>query len=58
MCMCLARAVWLERVVVYERFGFGLYQSCGNKGSVGRVSMFRLRWGVGRSLGPGSVGLG
>ena len=27
-----------------ERFGFGLYQSCGNRGSVGRVSVFWLRW--------------
>ena len=25
-----------------ERIGFGLYQSCGNRGSVGRVSMFWL----------------
>ena len=23
-----------------ERIGFGLYQSCGNMGSVGRVSVF------------------
>ena len=38
-----------------ERIVFGLYQSCGNKGSVGHV--FGLRWcmwGVGRGLGPGS----
>ena len=27
-----------------ERIGFGLYQSCGNMGSVGRVSVFGLRW--------------
>ena len=36
-----------------ERIGFGLYQSCGNRASVGRVSEFGLRfcvwcrWGVG-----------
>ena len=39
-----------------ERIGFGLYQSCGNRGSVRCMSVFRLqccgwcRWG----LGPGS----
>ena len=27
-----------------ERMRFGLYQSCGNRGSVGRVSVFWLRW--------------
>ena len=55
MCMRLA---WGG---VDERIGFGLYQSCGNRGSVGRVSVFwlrRCRWGVGRGLGPGSVGVG
>ena len=37
MCMCLARGgVGGE---VDERIGFGLYQSCGNRGSVGRVSV-------------------
>ena len=40
MCMCLARGAvggeWGERI------GFGLYQSFGNKGSVGRV--FGFRW--------------
>ena len=41
MCMCLAR---VERGVVNERIGFGLYQSCGNRGSVGRGSVFWLRW--------------
>ena len=32
-----------------ERIGFGLYQSCGDRGSVGHVSLFWLRWcgGVG-----------
>ena len=40
-----------------ERIGFGLYQSCENMGSVGRVSVFELRWcmwEVDRGLGPGS----
>ena len=47
-----------------EMIGFGLYQSCGNRGSVGRVSVFWLRlcawcWReVGRGIGPGSGGLG
>ena len=36
-----------------KRIGFGIYQSCGNRGSVGRVSVFRLRWGVGMSLEQG-----
>ena len=42
----------------------GLYQSYGNRGSAGRVSVFGLRWcvmcrwGVGRWLGPGSAGVG
>ena len=39
-----------------ERIGFGLYQSCGNNGSVGCVSVFGLwwcRWGVGRALDQG-----
>ena len=34
---------------VDKRTGFGLYQSCGNKWSVGRVSVFgsrRCKWGV------------
>ena len=30
-----------------ERIGFGLYQSCENRGSVVRVSVFLLRCGVG-----------
>ena len=43
-----------------ERIEFGLYQSCGDMGSVGRVSVFLLRWcgwcmwGVGRGFGPGA----
>ena len=46
------------------RIVFGLYQSCGNRGHVGRVSVFGLwlcewcRWGVGRGFGPGSGGGG
>ena len=37
-----------------ERIGFGLYQSSGDRGSVGHVSVFWLRWcrwEVGRGLG-------
>ena len=47
-----------------ERIGFGLYQSCVNKGSVGRVSVFWLRWcgwcrlGVCRVLEQGLEGWG
>ena len=48
-----------------ERIGIGLYQSCRDRGSVGHVSVFWLRWcgwyrwGVGRGLGPwsGAVGM-
>ena len=45
---------------VDERIGFGLYQSCGNRGSVVRVSVFELQWcvwcrcGVGGWPGTGS----
>ena len=47
-----------------ERIGFELYQSSGNRGSDGRVSVFGLQWcgwcswGVSRELGAGSGGLG
>ena len=47
-----------------ERIGFGLYQSCGDKGSVGHVSVFWLRWcgwcrwGMDRGLGQGSGAVG
>ena len=47
-----------------EIIGFGLYQSCGDMGSVGHVSVFWLlwcgwcRWGVGRRLGQGSRAVG
>ena len=43
-----------------ERIGLGLYQSCGDRGSVGHGSVFWLRWcgwcrwGVVRGLEPGS----
>ena len=60
-CVC----VWLGAAVVEsvdERIGLELYQSCGNRGSVGRVFWLRwcgwYRWGVGRGLGPGSGGVG
>ena len=39
-----------------ERIGFGLYQSCGDRGSVGHVSVFWLRWcrwRVGRGMDQG-----
>ena len=55
MCMCLVRGSvggeWIRGVD--KRSGFGLYQTCGNRGIVGCVSVFGLRccvwfrWGVG-----------
>ena len=36
------RGEWMRRLD--EKIGCGLYQSCGNRGSVGRVSVFGLRW--------------
>ena len=47
--------------LVDERIGFGLYQSCGNKGSVSSVSVFLLqwcRWGLSRGLNKGLQGWG
>ena len=42
ICMCLG---WVEMLGEWVRgLVFRLYQSCGNMGSVGRVSLFRLRW--------------
>ena len=42
-----------------ERIGFGLYQSSGDRGSVGHVSVFWLRWcGWCRGLGQGSGAVG
>ena len=44
-----------------ERIGFGIYQTCGDRGSVVRVSVFWLRWcgwGVGKGLGPGLGAVG
>ena len=58
MCMCLARSC------VGGEGGEWIYQSCGDRGSVGRVSVFWLRWcgwcrwGVGRGLGQGSGAVG
>ena len=51
-CVC----VWRE-VSVEDNCFFWLYQSCGNRGSVGRISVFglrRCRWTVGGVLGPWS----
>ena len=62
MCMCLARGGVRIEGEVDDSIGFGIYQSCGNKGSVGRVSVFWLplcgwcRWGVGRGLDQGLEG--
>ena len=38
-CICVwLGAAWVKgEGRVNERFGFGLYQSCGDRGSVGRV---------------------
>ena len=65
MCMCLARgSVGGEVWWVDESIGFGLYQSSEDRGSVGHVSVFWLRWcgwcrwGVGRGLGQGSGEVG
>ena len=42
-----------------KSIGFGLYQSCGNRGRVGHVSGLRwCRWVVDRGLGPGSQRVG
>ena len=47
-----------------KMIGFGLYQSCGNRWSVGRWSVFWWRWRgwcrwvVGRGLVPESGGVG
>ena len=48
-----------RRELVDDRIGFGIYQSCWNRLSVGRVSLFGLRWcrwGVGRCLDNGLEG--
>ena len=65
MCMCLARGgVGGEGGQWMMRIGFGLYQSSGDRGSVGHVSVFWLwwcgwcRWRVGRGLGQGSGAVG
>ena len=46
---------------MFERIGFGIYQSSVNMRSVGRVSVFVLqwcRWRVCWELGPGSRRVG
>ena len=58
MCMCLARGgvvgEWMRGLGLF----LGLYQFCGNRGSVGRVFGLRwCRWGVGRGLGLGVGGV-
>ena len=58
MCMCLARGRGRGRRMD-ESIGFWPHQSCGNRGSVGRVSLFGWRlcmWGVGRGLYQGLEG--
>ena len=55
MCMCLARGV--VACEKGERIGFELYQSCGNRESVGRVSVFGL-WRYGCCWGRSGCGLG
>ena len=40
--MCLAWAGMGGEGVSDMRIGFGFYKSCGNRGSVGRVSVFGL----------------
>ena len=40
MCMCLAWGGVGKEGRVDERIGFGFYQSYGNRGIVGRVSVF------------------
>ena len=65
MCMCLTRGgVGGEGGEWMREYGFGLHQSCGDRGSGGHVSVLWLRWcgwcrwGVGRGLGPGSGAVG
>ena len=41
-CVTCVR-VWLGAVWVDEIIGFGLYQSSGDRGSIGHVSVFWLR---------------
>ena len=44
VCVCLV-AAWVETI------GFGFYQSSGNRGSVGHVSVFWLLWSGGEWVG-------
>ena len=57
MCMCLARVgrCWWR---VGEMIGLRLYQSWMNRGDVGYVSVFCLRWCWGSESGPGLRGWG
>ena len=59
--MCLALGgVGGEGVSGWEDWVWA-FQSCMNRGSVGRVSVFWwgwCKWGVGKGLGPGSGGVG
>ena len=56
MCMCLARGG-----VGVERIGFGLHQSCGDRGSVGHVCVLVAvvyvgsRYGAWARVGSGEV---
>ena len=52
--MCVFGSGWRgwREGCVDESISFGLYQSCRNRGSVGRESVFWLRW----CGGVGSVG--
>ena len=58
MCMCLARGDMGGEVGEWMRgLGLGFTNPVGTRGSVGRVSVFGLRWcrwGVGKWLGSGS----
>ena len=67
VCVCFAwGGVGGEGGEWMRGWGFGLYQGCDNRGNVGCVSVFGLRWcgwcgwcrwGVGWGLGPGSGGV-
>ena len=49
-CVCVwLGAAWVEKGGVDEMIGFGIYQFCGNRGS---IWLRWCRWGVGRGLGP------
>ena len=54
-CVCVWLGVaWVKRGRrLDERIGFGIYESCGNRESVERVSVYGLRWCGWRSWGAG-----